>query len=583
MKGGGGLIKSLGRDDDQVNIKGVRVELSGVSTAIEKIPGVEKAYVVFDNDILYGFYSGTSWIDESILRREIEKYQPYYAIPNIWKYRATLPLTANGEVDKQALLDFSEVPPLPIDITIPIPEKAMVWVGQKEMSKEPSLISSQSFSSITTPVKEELMLPDKKGRHGWRAMRHRFFTLYRRFFSVVFLANVTGIILGVIFRRKGTELETLGIATAVNLTVAILIRQDHVINALFKIACSVPKWAPFFIRRNCAKVYHIGGIHSGCAMAATMWLVVSAAFATYMRASAAAQVVNYLILALFLALIASAYPAFRVRLHDKFEVVHRFGGWTVLALFWIETILTADHLRGRTPLRTSLLHNPVIWLLSTVTGSIILPWLRLRKVTIRSEVLSDHAIRLYFDYCTPVPGSSVRLSHAPLTEWHSFACIPKPHEKGFSVLISNAGDWTSGVIRTVPTKIWIRGVPTCGVLNVVSIFKSMVLVATGSGIGPCLSVIYANQVSLRIFWSTPNPETTFGQGIINDILDKDDRAVIHNTKTMGRPDMVAVTYRLFKESGAEAVCIISNQKLTRQVVYGMESRGIPAFGAIWDS
>ena len=47
--------------------------------------------------------------------------------------------------------------------------------------------------------------------------------------------------------------------------------------------------------------------------------------------------------------------------------------------------------------------------------------------------------------------------------------------------------------------------------------------------------------------------------------------------------MVKLTYRLVKEHNAEAVAIISNQKLTQKVVYGMMSRGIPAFGAIWDS
>jgi hypothetical protein len=47
--------------------------------------------------------------------------------------------------------------------------------------------------------------------------------------------------------------------------------------------------------------------------------------------------------------------------------------------------------------------------------------------------------------------------------------------------------------------------------------------------------------------------------------------------------MVAITYQLLKESGAEAVAIISNKKLTQMVVYAMEARGIPAFGAIFDS
>ena len=47
--------------------------------------------------------------------------------------------------------------------------------------------------------------------------------------------------------------------------------------------------------------------------------------------------------------------------------------------------------------------------------------------------------------------------------------------------------------------------------------------------------------------------------------------------------MVKLTYRLVREFEAEAVIIISNEPLTRTVVYGMMSRGIPAFGAIWDS
>ena len=50
-----------------------------------------------------------------------------------------------------------------------------------------------------------------------------------------------------------------------------------------------------------------------------------------------------------------------------------------------------------------------------------------------------------------------------------------------------------------------------------------------------------------------------------------------------RPDLVQLAYDAVKEFDAEAVIVISNKKLTWQVVYGMESRGIPAYGAIWDS
>ena len=47
-----------------------------------------------------------------------------------------------------------------------------------------------------------------------------------------------------------------------------------------------------------------------------------------------------------------------------------------------------DALKGAVP----------FWLVVIMTASIILPWTRLRRVPVRSEVLSSHAVRLYFNY-----------------------------------------------------------------------------------------------------------------------------------------------------------------------------------------
>jgi hypothetical protein len=44
-----------------------------------------------------------------------------------------------------------------------------------------------------------------------------------------------------------------------------------------------------------------------------------------------------------------------------------------------------------------------------------------------------------------------------------------------------------------------------------------------------------------------------------------------------------LAYAAYLESEAEAVVCISNSKVTWQVVHGLEKRGIPAFGPIWDS
>jgi len=47
--------------------------------------------------------------------------------------------------------------------------------------------------------------------------------------------------------------------------------------------------------------------------------------------------------------------------------------------------------------------------------------------------------------------------------------------------------------------------------------------------------------------------------------------------------MVAITYHLLRESGAEAVAIISNKELTQMVVYDMEMSRITAYGVDFDS
>jgi ferredoxin-NADP reductase len=133
-------------------------------------------------------------------------------------------------------------------------------------------------------------------------------------------------------------------------------------------------------------------------------------------------------------------------------------------------------------------------------------------------------------------------------------------------------------------KVQISDLSTaCGVLHVAKLFQKIVLIGTGSGIGPCLAVLKAHEVEARVLWSTRSPRKTFGDAIVEDVLAADEKAVIYDTDKGSRPDIVKMAYSMYIDSEAEAVIIISNPKLTYEVVYGLESRGVPAFGAIWDS
>ncbi|KAH6612737.1 nonribosomal peptide synthetase 12 [Boeremia exigua] len=630
-----GSLETFGRGDDQVKIKGFRVELDGVSATIESFDGIARAAALKIDNSLHAFYAATKSIVEADLVESVKLVLPYYSVPTTWHFVGAIPLTANGKVDRTTLRTLAAERCARADsvmvttstvtqVDTATPSEEVVHTELQEhmlnLEKKPGVIetevstpSSDSSKSIVDVEKGPVViesgldtpdvpdtLPPKHGFHGQRWLRHRAFILYRRFLSIVVLANLA--VAGFILHRKigygERVLSHLATAAASNLCVAVLMRSEPVVNLLFTVFCSVPTWFPLAVRRHCARIFHIGGIHSGCAIAATIFFSIFTITATVevstglpsQGVSTAVLVLSYLAMVLLVAIGCMSHPTIRMKYHNIWEMSHRFGGWTALILLWAQTVLATKDLKDVSVApSTAYLNSPSLWLLGIATAAIIFPWLHLRKVPVRSEVLSNHAVRLWFDYTTPVVGTAVRLAERPLIDWHGFATItnPKtlknPNATGFSLIVSRAGDFTGRTIERAPTHIWVRGIPACGVLRIATLFKSVVLVATGSGIGPCLAVILAKKVPARILWTAPNPEQTFGKEIVDSVLDTDPNAVIHNTRTMGKPDMSLMAYRLWKESGAEAVCIISNKKFTTKVVYDLEARGIPAYGAVFDS
>ena len=474
------------------------------------------------------------------------------------------------------------------------PETDIENIVRPEPIPRPGHNSAQSSSStwrLSVLPDDMQKLPYKRERRGWRHLRHILLAVYQRLFSIVFIANMIAFIILLAVNRH-PSLPNLATAASANIMVSILIRQEFVINMLYIVCCWTPVSAPLRIRRMIAKVYHFGGIHSGCGVASVIWFILFCAYVTKayvrgeMRDAAAVLGITYVLLVLLGAICIFAIPAFRFLSHNSFEAVHRFAGWTALALFWVQIILASNSMRklvGTDSLGLYLVKFPTFWFLLVASVCIVLPWLRLRKVEAVPEVLSSHAVRLRFKYAKMGLCVGIRISLNPLKEWHAFATIPEPDGSSFSLIVSRAGDWTKDQIENPKSHYWVRGMPTKGVLHMALIFKRVVIVTTGSGIGPCLSLLVARPISCRILWSTPNPITTYGDSIIEEVAKADPEAMIINSRASGRPDMVTLTHHLFVESKAEAVFVISNPAVTKKVVYGMETRGIPAYGPIWDS
>lgn len=418
---------------------------------------------------------------------------------------------------------------------------------------------------LDAPVTVELPAVQPLWRSAWKRQRLMH---HNRLAAAVVVANIAALAGGF-----GSTLEAMSDLALANFVLAVLIRQQYVINLLFKLATSAPASWPLKLRWTLGKVYHFGGLHIGAALSATGWFVIFAGSMTYqalygiVSVSNVVLVLTYLISGLLIAMIVMALPSLRARFHNRFEISHRFGGWTVLVLFCVHSLLTSA--------------SP--WLL-VIVGSVALPWMRLRRVPVKMERPSSHVTLVRFDYgVTPFAGSSTAVSRNPLIEWHSFANVPAPGQHGFRLTISRAGDWTGALIDDMPTHLWVKGIPTAGVGNIDRLFKRVIWVATGSGIGPCLPHLLAQEVPSRLVWSTRDPLKTYGAGLVDEILSVQPDAVIWDTTRSGKPDLVQLTYAAYRAFDAEAVICISNKATTWHIVEQMEIRGIPAYGAIWDS
>jgi hypothetical protein len=396
---------------------------------------------------------------------------------------------------------------------------------------------------------------------GRTLLRRRPFTHHNRLVAAVVLVNLwfVGSVWGDTF--------TLTALVVANLTLAALIRQQLVINLLFWLATSAPTHWPLRVRWTLGKVYHFGGLHVGAAICATAWFLVLTATTTVQGAPSAP--LTWVIAAVLVAMVATALPRLRAKHHDLFERSHRFGGWTVLVLFGV----------------LSAVSNPVfLWPLALVVVSVVLPWLRLRRVPVHIDSPSPHVALVSFDHgVTPFAGSSTTVSRNPLLEWHSFANVPAPGRSGFRLTISRAGDWTKKFITDQPSHVWVKGIPTAGVGNIDKLFTKVVWVATGSGIGPCLPHLLAGDTPSVLVWSTRSPRRTYGDALVDEILGVQPDAVVWDTEAEGKPDLVALAYDAWRRFDAEAVICISNKPTTWRIVEELESRGIPAYGAIWDS
>ncbi|QUQ68746.1 non-ribosomal peptide synthetase [Kutzneria sp. CA-103260] len=103
-----GKLEFLGRRDHQVKIRGCRVEIGEIETVLSRAPGVRAGVVVVAgrndlSDHLIAYYDGPAPVDADVLRGRLAQSLPEHMVPAAFHWLRSLPLTANGTIDRRTL------------------------------------------------------------------------------------------------------------------------------------------------------------------------------------------------------------------------------------------------------------------------------------------------------------------------------------------------------------------------------------------------------------------------------------------------------------------------------------------------
>lgn len=102
-----GDVIILGRTDNQIKLRGLRIELSEIENVMLKVDGIEKVVILIrkinDKEHLCAYYTATHEIAPDALKAEISKHLTQYMIPTAYLQLDKMPMTPNGKTDVKAL------------------------------------------------------------------------------------------------------------------------------------------------------------------------------------------------------------------------------------------------------------------------------------------------------------------------------------------------------------------------------------------------------------------------------------------------------------------------------------------------
>lgn len=106
-----GTLIFCGRKDDQVKLRGYRIELDEIRQTLEMLPQIEMATVILrsrkNGKQLLAYYQSQQPLATQDIQQHLKMHLPDYMIPAQIMYLSSMPLNRNGKIDRHALPEIT--------------------------------------------------------------------------------------------------------------------------------------------------------------------------------------------------------------------------------------------------------------------------------------------------------------------------------------------------------------------------------------------------------------------------------------------------------------------------------------------
>ncbi|MFT7033729.1 MAG: amino acid adenylation domain-containing protein [Cyclobacteriaceae bacterium] len=101
-----GSLQYLGRNDNQIKLRGYRIEPGEIEKVINHQETISESCVLMNDGALWAFVKSTDF-DEKLMRKYLAGYLPDYMQPARWIVVDEFPLTKNGKIDHSKLQEIA--------------------------------------------------------------------------------------------------------------------------------------------------------------------------------------------------------------------------------------------------------------------------------------------------------------------------------------------------------------------------------------------------------------------------------------------------------------------------------------------